>query len=144
VRREQRFERLRAQQGQVAVHHQQGVIRPGGESFPRHLHGMPGPQRRLLPDERETAPGKSGFHRLRLVPDHHRHRAGAGPGDGAEDMLEHRHAQRRVKDLGPRALHARALSGGENQGLEGGRSHLSILARPGGPTVRRLADTGWP
>ena len=89
----------------------------GGEPLARHLHRVAGPQRRLLADEVDAAAGEGGLDRVGLVADDDRDGIGPSGLDRAQHVLEEGHAQRRVQHLGPRALHARAVAGGQDHGL---------------------------
>jgi len=128
---------LGPQQGNVAVHDQECPIRVGGERLARDLHGMAGAERGLLAHEGQAPARERGLHGLRLVPHHHRDGFGRRRLDGAQDVLEEGHAQDRVEDLGPPALHARALARGQDDGLHGMRAHRISLAGRCGPAAGR-------
>ena len=76
---------------------------------------MAGSEGRFLADELRAA-RKSRLDRLGVVADDDRH--GIRSGYGAQSVLEQRRALRQVKDLGPRALEARPLAGGEQHRLD--------------------------
>ena len=57
------------------------------------------------------------------MPDHHGNGRGPRHFDGPEDVLEERDAEDGMEDLGPPALHPGALAGGQDDGLQGWRTH---------------------
>jgi hypothetical protein len=107
-----------------------------GEDLTRDLHGVPGAARGILPDEGQATVGEGRLDRLRLVPDHDGNGGGPRHFDGAEDVLEERDAEDGMEDLGPPALHPGALAGGQDDGLQGRRTHRISLA--GHPSLMSL------
>jgi hypothetical protein len=73
----------------------------------------------FLDDEGEAITASdASFDLLRLVSDDHDDRLRVERGGRAEHVLDHRAAGDVMKHLGPRRLHARPLSSGQNDDME--------------------------
>jgi hypothetical protein len=88
-------------------------------------HRVPGAERRVLNRDRASAQASGGglTHRRRVRTGHNHDAFASGPKRRVDGAVEQGPAAHRVQHLGPGALHARALTGGQDDGGSHGGSN---------------------
>ena len=123
---DQLLQRLRRDERRVAAEQEDAAAIGEARSFQRGLrgsHGVPGAELVLLQGELERRAGKQLgqliLYQVGLVPDNRDHWRAIERECGADREVGERASARLVQHLGPVALHASALAGGEDYGCDG-------------------------